>query len=68
MNAAPASSNAGDNFNEAARSVSSSDLAQEAVARGVPQATVDQLSQQYAYGLISEAALEQRLRNLAGYR
>ena len=68
LNAAPASSNAGDNFNEAARSVSSSDLAQEAVARGVPQATVDQLSQQYAYGLISEAALEQRLRDLAGYR
>ncbi len=68
LNAAPASSNAGDNFNEAVSSVSSSDLAQEAVARGVPQATINQLSEQYAYGLISAAALEQQLRNLAGYR
>lgn len=68
LNAAPASPNAGDNFNEAVSSVSSSDLAQEAIARGVPQATINQLSQNYAYGLISEAALEQELRNLAGYR
>lgn len=68
LNAAPVTTNAGDNFNEAVGSVSTSDLAREALARGVPKATIDQLSEQYGYGLISEAALEQRLMNLAGYR